>query len=312
MTVEDMEDLLDRLGVEYYNIRGSEINGHCPAHLKRTGNEDHNPSWWINSDTGAHICFSCGFKGSVTSLIEYVQGIDFESAKSWIDNGIDLGKALDRAIKKEPVFKEVSDISEANLAAFVDPPEEELRGRGISLMASQHYGILWDPNKKCWITPIRNPMTNKLWGWQEKGANRYFRNYPTGVNKSMSLFGYGQYTEGPMVVVESPLDVARMASVGLLGGVSTYGSAVSKTQINLIRGAKAIVFAMDNDAAGQESSKALLGWSLRLGFEARFFDYTSTGIKDVGGMSKDEILFGVDNAKHSIYGEKALKHAQGS
>ena len=176
-------------------------------------------------------------------------------------------------------------------------------------MAAQHYGILWDLNKDCWITPIRNPMTRKLWGWQEKGANRYFRNYPTGVNKSLTLFGYGQYTSGPMVVVESPLDVARMASVGLMGGVSTYGSAVSKSQVNLIRGAESVIFAMDNDKAGRESSKALLGWSLRLGFEVRFFNYDHVDVKDIGGMSKDEIFLGVETARHSIYGEKALGYA---
>jgi DNA primase len=152
-------------------------------------------------------------------------------------------------------------------------------------------------------------MTRKLWGWQEKGANRYFRNYPTGVNKSMALFGYGQYTSGPLVVVESPLDVARMASVGLLGGVSTYGSAVSKSQVNLIRGAGSVIFAMDNDKAGRESSKALLGWSLRLGFEVRFFNYYHVDVKDIGGMSKDEIFLGVETARHSIYGEKALGYA---
>jgi DNA primase len=309
MTVEDMEDLLDRLGVEYFNIRGFEINGSCPAHLQRTGNEDHNPSWWINADTGAHICFSCGFKGSVTSLIEYVQGIDFESAKAWISDGVDLGKALDKATRKEPVLKEVTDISEANLAAFVDPPEHALRSRGITLEAARLYGISWDNHKQCWITPIRNPIDGKLWGWQEKGSNRYFRNYPTGVNKSLGLFGYGQYKGGPMIVVESPLDVARMASVGVFGGVSTYGAAVSKSQINLIRGAESVIFAMDNDKAGRESSKALLGWSLRLGFEARFFNYDHVDIKDVGGMSKDEITLGLETARHSVYGEKALGYA---
>jgi hypothetical protein len=220
-----------------------------------------------------------------------------------------LGKALDRAIKKEPVFKEVHDISEANLAAFVEPPEDALRSRGITSNAARYYGILWDPNKNCWVTPIRNPMNNKLWGWQEKGDNRYFRNYPTGVNKSLSLFGYGQYTSGPMVVVESPLDVARMGSVGLLGGVSTFGSAVSKSQVNLLRGAKSVIFAMDNDKAGRESSKALLGWSLRLGFEARFFNYDHVDVKDIGGMSKDEIFLGIETARHSLHGEKALGYA---
>jgi len=306
MTVEEMEDLLDRLGIEVIRINGSEIQGHCPGHLKRTGREDNNPSWWINSDTGAHICFSCGFKGGVTSLIEFIQGIDFESAKQWMTDGVELSRALDKATKKQPVLKEVVNISEANLAAFVDPPAEQLMARGITLEAALHYGIRWDLIKRCWILPIRDPLSGKLWGWQEKGTNRYFRNYPTGVNKSLAAFGYGQYSGGTMVVVESPLDVARMASVGLLGGIATYGSAVSKTQVNLIRGAEAIVVAMDNDDAGRESSKAMLEWSTRLGFEVRFFDYSGIDVKDIGGMSKAEIYKGVENAKHSIYGERAL------
>lgn len=306
MTVEEMEDLLDRLGIEVIRINGSEIQGHCPGHLKRIGREDNNPSWWINADTGAHICFSCGFKGGVTSLIEFVQGIDFESAKQWMTDGVELSRALDKATRKQPVLKEVVNISEANLAAFVDPPAEQLMARGIALEAALHYGIRWDLIKRCWILPIRDPLSKKLWGWQEKGTNRYFRNYPTGVNKSLTAFGYGQYSGGPMVVVESPLDVARMASVGVLGGIATYGSAVSKTQVNLIRGAEAVIVAMDNDEAGRESSKAMLEWSVRLGFEVRFFDYTGIEVKDIGGMSKAEIVQGIENAKHSIYGKKAI------
>ena len=34
MTVEEMEDLLDRLGIEIISINGDEIKSHCPAHLE--------------------------------------------------------------------------------------------------------------------------------------------------------------------------------------------------------------------------------------------------------------------------------------
>ena len=60
MTVEEMEDTLARLEIAVTSIRGVEIQALCPAHFERTGKEDHNPSWYINADTGAHICFSCG------------------------------------------------------------------------------------------------------------------------------------------------------------------------------------------------------------------------------------------------------------
>jgi len=43
-----------------------------------------------------------------------------------------------------------------------------------------------------------------------------------------------------------------------------------------------------------------------MGFECWFFNYDNTDMKDIGGMSKAEILFGLDNARHSIHGKKAV------
>jgi DNA primase len=144
-------------------------------------------------------------------------------------------------------------------------------------------------------------------GWQEKGyVKRYFKNYPTGIEKSKALFGFRRYDGGRLIVVESPLDVVRLASVGVSGGVATFGSLVSKDQVNLIRGADQIVFAFDNDDAGRIASQKMLELTVSLSFECWFFNYTETAMKDVGGMSKSEILVGLDTAKHSLHGLKAL------
>ena len=309
MTVEEMEDTLALLGVETVGARGHEIQGYCPGHIQRTGHEDKNPSWWINSETGAFICFSCQFKGTLAYLVCYLQnfftndGPDFEAAKKWLGEGGELSEALNRATKKkEQVFKDLIHISEAALAAFVEPPDYALRSRGITAEAAKHFEILWDIRKENWIIPIRNPYTGVLLGWQEKGyRGRFFRNYPTGMKKSESLFGFKQYAGGRMVVVESPLDVARLYSVGVPGGVATFGTMVSNDQINLIRSAELIVFAMDADDAGIHSSLNLLQASRVFGFDAWFFDYTGTDMKDVGGMSKAEIIRGLENAKHAVH-----------
>ena len=109
-----------------------------------------------------------------------------------------------------------------------------------------------------------------------------------------------------MVVVESPLDVARLASIGVLGGVAVCGSAVSKDQINLIRSSNHIIFAMDNDQAGLSSSSLLLEYSKSMGFDCWFFNYDQTDMKDIGAMSKSEIMYGLDNSRHSIYGKRAF------
>lgn len=308
MTVEEMEETLERLGLEVISTRGSEIQSYCPAHVQRTGHPDNNPSWWINADTGAHICFSCQFKGGLFSLVSYVQGIEYEDAKSWINTSDrNLSAALAKAVKPKEVFQEPSHITESMLSAFVSPPEMALRSRGLSLKAAEYYEVLWDSNHSNWITVIRDPYSNKLLGWQEKGSvSRYFKNYPVGVPKSTALFGYQQYNDDTMIVVESPLDVVRLASVGVFGGVSTYGAVISMAQLNIIRGAKKIIFALDNDEAGRSSSLSVLDLCKKMNTEVWFFNYSHTDCKDVGGMSKDEILLGIENAKHSIHGFKAV------
>ena len=305
MTVEEMQDALTRLGVEFYSNRGDEIQAECPAHEERTGHKDRNPSFYINADSGAFICFSCGWKGSLYTLINYKNG-DVD-ASEWLKSEQGLAARFDRATREQPKIQEQTYITESMLSAFVEPPEDALRSRGLAASAAKQYGLLWDRHNKNWIIPIREAETGKLLGWQEKGYDRrYFKNYPTGIQKSKSLFGYGQYTRGDMIVVESPLDVVRLASLGIKGGVATYGALVSTHQFNLIRGAERIVFAMDNDEAGHKSSMSLYHLCKEMGAWPWFFNYGDIDVKDVGGMSLDEIRFGIRNAKFSVHGLKAV------
>lgn len=307
MTTDQMEDILTRLGLAVVNIRGDEVQTECPAHLERTGHVDHNPSMWINADSGAFICFSCGFKGNTQYLISYVQGIEYEAASEWLSGVDGLQLRLERAVLAKPEREEPETITESMLSAFKRPTVEMLRGRGLSPASADKYEVRYSESKDAWILPIRDPLSNALLGWQEKGVHgRYFKNYPKGVQKSRTLFGYNTYKGGTMIVVESPLDAVRLSSVNVFGGVATYGSMVSKDQINLLRGSDRVIVAMDHDEAGRESSKAILEYSRIYGFECLFFNYSQTDQKDVGGMSSGEILFGVENARHSLRGERAL------
>jgi hypothetical protein len=313
MRLEEMERVLERLNIDVINVRGNEILALCPGHKEITGKEDRNPSWWINAETGAHICFSCGFKGSLWSLIATAQNLkdangflDYADAKDWLylsfDN-IQLG-VPDEEIEQESIFKEVTQITESRLALFTYPPEHALKARGFTLQAAEKHQLLWDTAHSNWISVIRDPYSNKLLGWQEKGfSRRYFRNYPTGVEKSTTLFGLNRYKGGRMIVVESPLDVVRLESIGVTGGVSTYGSMISNAQIELIKDAEEIVFALDNDESGINASKKMLEQN----FEAWFFSYAHTDMKDIGAMSRLEILTGLDNAKHSVHGLGAIE-----
>jgi hypothetical protein len=315
MRIEEMETLLERLGVTPVATKDNEVLALCPGHKELTGREDHNPSWWINSETGRHICFSCGFKGGLWALIAQVKGLkdaqgrlDFADAKDWLYESFD-GMVLDSLQDTGPIVKPEPEvkITEASLALFTYPPEPALKSRGLTLEAAKKHELLWDPKHSNWIIVIREPHSNKLLGWQEKGySRRYFNNYPPRVVKSEALFGFSQYSSGPMIVVESPLDVVRLSSIGISGGVATYGVHISNAQLKIIREADEIVFALDNDEAGRAASKKLLELTRPLNFEAWFFDYSQTDRKDIGGMSRAEAITGLQNSRHCVYGEKAL------
>lgn len=317
----EVDRILMRLDVHVLNIRGDEILGLCPGHEARTGQMDHNPSWSINAETGIHHCFSCGFKGSILTLIAEMLEmhtkwgkLDVDAAKSWLRNNTEvdldlINKQLSEMRDAYVALPKPVEMSEARLAVYTTPPEWALDERGLTAEACATYGVKWNEPELSWITPIRSEA-GKLMGWQEKGqTNRIFRNRPAGVAKSTSLFGLDAFDGGTMIVVESPLDAVRLKSVGIDGGVATYGAIISDDQLALMRKSERLIFALDNarvDPAGKKALEDMLVRTRAQGMECWFFNYNLTDAKDPGDMSAKEIQHGVKTARHSAHGKTML------
>ena len=308
----DVEKVLLSLDLTLAAQRGDEVNGLCPMHKKRTGKEDHHPSWWINSVTGAHICFSCGYKGNVYTLVRDLKGIDYHEAKEFIEGQAELPlDSLLRRIKDLPQYvqpeAEPIGMSEARLAVYSTPPANELRKRFLTAEAAQHHGVLWDSNNQAWILPIRHPDTHELMGWQEKGASgRFFRNQPVGVKKSKTVFGVEVMATDILVVVESPLDVVRLRCAGVEGAVSTYGALVSEDQAKIMRRADKVIAAFDKDPAGFKAAESMRPFARKYGLNLFFFDYSGIDVKDPGDMKISEIHQGIERAKSYVLGKEAF------
>lgn len=321
----DVLTVLDNLDIEYVeNASGSDANALCPMHEHITGRQDNNPSWWINIEGGQHICFSCGYKGSLLQLVCDVNGFykttfgvteyDYTAGRVWlstvasisIDKMADILAKLPQYIQAPP--KPVA-MSEARLALFVEPPVEALEARNVSQEAATAYGVLWAAQSRTWVLPLREPESNTLLGWQEKGTvERTFKNRPVGLTKSKTLFGIGTQNEDLVVVVESPLDCLRIHSAGISGAVAICGSSPSEDQVKLLRYSNKIVVAFDNpniDNAGRKASKEMLAYGRKYGLNLFFFNYGSSSKKDPGDMTDEEIRWGVENAVSSIFGEQA-------
>jgi hypothetical protein len=320
----DIEKVLLNLGIDYDN-KGHEANGLCPMHEVRTGKKDNSPSWWINLESGQHICFSCHYKGNLLQLVcdanefykkgwneDYVY--DYKAAEIWLSqiSAISLERLKDIVSSLpnylEPAPKPVA-MSEARLAIFDEPPVEALNSRNITPESAVKYGVLWDTKKATWILPLRDPDSNKLLGWQEKGTvNRTFFNRPTGLTKSKTLFGLQNQSEDLVVVVESPLDCLRLYSAGVASAVAICGSSPSEEQIKLLRASDRIICAFDNpklDDAGKKASGEIRELARKYGLNLSFFNYGDSGKKDPGDMTDEEIRWGIENSRSAILGEKA-------
>ena len=320
----DIEEVIAELNL-YIEVRGNEGCGLCPMHFERTGRVDHSPSWWINLETGQHICFSCHYKGGLLSLICDVKELrtklwdgvyepDYTSAKLWLSTISDitpekLANALQNLPKFVAPYEKPLEMSESRLAVFTDPPLEQLISRNITLESTRAYGILWDTKTDSWILPLRNPFDGTLLGWQEKGVlNRTFMNRPAGLQKSTTLFGADLMNDEVAYVVESPLDCARIYSAGFYGAVAICGSTISDKQISLLRNTSQVIVAFDNpkvDLAGKSASDSLRGLALKYGINASYFNYGDTGKKDPGDMTDEEIAWGIKHCQHFLRGEAA-------
>ncbi len=306
----DVERVLVGLDLQLFAQRGVEVNGLCPMHKKRTGKEDHSPSWWINSESGAHICFSCGYKGNIFTLVADVKGISYFDAQDYIGENVEIPlDSLMRRIKDLPQYvqpEETIAMSEARLAVYTEPPEMELKKRFLKIGPVNVHGVLWDKSNEAWILPIRDPNDGSLWGWQEKGARgRFFRNQPAGVKKSKTVFGvHIMSASHDLIVVESPLDAVRLTGLGH-NAVSTFGAIMSEEQAKILRRAPKIIAAFDNDKAGHTANEQMRGFARKYGMDLYYFNYRGIEVKDVGDMTEAEIEHGIKTAKTSVLGKAA-------
>ena len=254
-------------------------------------------------------CFACGFHGSFTYLASRMLGLPTPDARQWVRERKIRDVAEGLAGPRPKAVRASEGLSEADLWKFTEPPADALASRGLTLEACRACDVRWDDERQLWITPVRDPYTGRLWGWQEKNA-RYFRNRPLDIPKSRALFGFQSLRPGgTAVLVESPLDVPYLFAAGVSGAVSSFGVSVSREQIALLRErAGEIVLALDNDRAGWRGvGKIAYAFGTT---PVRVFNYggyvpgraTETVLEDTadgldpGNLSADEIAWGIEHA----------------
>jgi len=287
----DVQGALRELGIEIVRVEGGEVWAHCPAHLARTGKEDRHPSFSVNEERGLFLCFSCGYQGSFPTLVMDRLGLDPVAAHTWTARYGSLERAA--RILRGPCVPSAPP-PEPSLAGYAFPPAEALAKRGIDDEGAARYGLLWDEESGGFVLPIRDPR-GALLGYQYK-RGKFVRNRPRGIAKASTLFGAHAFDGDTAVLVESPLDCARLWAAGIPGALASFGAVVSDAQIDLlVRLADRVVIALDNDEPGI-SNADLVEARLRRRTRVTFFRYPRRTVKDPGEMSDKEIADAYDGA----------------
>jgi len=107
-----------------------------------------------------------------------------------------------------------------------------------------------------------------------------------------------------MVVVESPLDAVKVGVCrNSTEGVALCGVTVSAAQIDLMKRADKLILAFDNpnvDSAGKSALESFVSVARENGLEFWAFNYGSSTAKDIGEMTPDEVVFGIEHATHCV------------
>jgi DNA primase len=287
----DLVTVLETAGVELTRISDREITGKCPVHIRVVGREDSSPSWSMNAHTGLWICFSCGARGTLSSLLSELMGETSMTAQQFLINA-----GMERLSSTSKKEKEEVLVDRDAFFRFKRVADERCEARNLDPERVYAYGVRWNARNRSWSIPIISPM-GQLMGWQEKKKG-WVRNFPVGVEKSKTLFGIERFRSRTAILVESPLDVVRFAMVYKSPqALASFGAYVSKDQLDLLQhSADTLVVAMDNDEAGVEASKRIYKTMSQPRRGIRWWNYSNTSAKDIGDMTDDEIRFGFLNS----------------
>ena len=292
----DLLRYLADAGIQRLHDGRNEIAGACPRHQQRTGHADIHPSWSINKQTYLHYCQSCGYKGTLTSLLVDLTGAAPEDLEQQLHEQSFLRKMAEVRAAPDEVLEPVFNLTEWGLANLMrDVPRRLLESRWLRRDAIDHYQVRWNRDTKQWVMPLRTP-DGKLIGAQYRQTGNVLT-LPATVEKGATLFGYSLMSQYDCcALVESPLDAVRLYGLGV-PAVSSLGAWITAAQIRLLaRSFTTVYLALDDDDAGHRGAEiaarglrkqgaAVVAWCYH-----GLTDEEGRKAKDVGDVPDDDAL----------------------
>lgn len=249
----DVERILAELGVDIARTRGKEITAHCPFH------DDRKPSFSINQETGAWVCYSrCG-GGGVTELVQRVLGLNRGQARLWLKergqpSGARVNKrragrgqlAKARARAKPKPRKACPPFDINNLPSWVID-------RGFKVKTLTEYQCGTSYFYDALVIPV---LHARAYIYRRAPGREPKYKYTEGFKSHTTLYGLHnvKLTKGTIILVEGPLDCLWLRQYGYKNSLAIMGgSTLGIEQRRIVKEdlkPKKVILAYDNDEAG--------------------------------------------------------------
>jgi len=241
-------------------------------------NGDAHPSASLNLEKKLYHCRSGGWSGDLLHLLAKLHdqeltdvlphvGQFFTAAATDID---DFRAKAERILAGPGAPLEMACYSERILDNWDAIHPYLYEERGIDPETCRRLRIGYDPQANRVVFPAFHE--GRLVGWQKRAIPDRPGRWPgtvppgpkylnaAGFPKSETIFNLDNVTGGRVVVVESPMSVAKAVSLGFPNTVSTWGAKTSARQAELLlrRGFRHIILWFDSGPAGEKGVRQLL------------------------------------------------------
>jgi len=241
------------LGITITSESDTELIGLCPLH------DDHHPSFAINQQTGAWVCYTgCG-QGGILTLAQRVLGCSYQTAQYYLDS------------KVVSAMPEAPTLTIGAEKEVVGPPEfhyvegkthRYMIERGFTPDTLRDWHVGWDFARQAIVIPVT---------WQGDTVGLIYRHVPPipegypryeytpHMPKSRILFGWDHIdwaADAPLIMVEGPLDALMMHQYGFRTTAAILGMSMSKAQAELLNARSLrVTLCFDQDEAGRDATK---------------------------------------------------------
>jgi len=276
---------------------GSELDTHflifCPFHNNR-----HTPACEVDKEKGLFICFSCQENGTLLDMVMKTTKRSYFEANRVISSAAKESNFAEQIFnntnKSKKDFQEFDTTLITKLYNDCLASERSIsywNGRGITNESINTFHLGYSENQDMVTVPVQTDNGIVVGFVARSIEGKSFKN-STNLPRSKVLFNLNRCKFNEIIVVESSFDAIKLHQMGF-SAVATLGANVSREQLRLLeKYATKIILAPDSDEAGQSFVKKIMD-----SVKSREISLIKIpdGKKDIGDMTKEEILSAMDN-----------------